>query len=466
MPGDEKPFVHPYVPNSAPQVREEMLKAIGVDDVGTLYQEVPQSLRLGRPLNLPQPIVSEHALKKHVAGLLLKNKTCNDYINFLGAGCWQHYVPSVVDEIVSRGEFLTSYGGGSYSDHGKDQAHFEYASMICELLDMDQASVTTYDWSSAISSTILMANRLTDRYEALVPKNLDPQKRAQMNNFCRSTIAIKEIDFDPKTGLMDLDDLRAKISEKTGAVYFENPTYLGVIEAQAAEITSVAHANGALAVAGVDPISLGLLEAPGRYGADIACGEVQPLGVHMNFGGGLAGLIAFKDGPRYLAECPALLVHIGPTVKEDEVGFAWANWDRTSWVQRELSRDFTGTTTGLWMIAAAVYMALMGPQGLREVGETIMSKAHYAIKRLGEVAGVKTNVFAGVPFKEFVVSFDGTGKSVAEINKALLAKGIFGGKDISAEFPAFGQSALYCVTEVVSKEDVDTLVEALQEVVR
>ena len=465
MPGKKGAFVHPYIPNSAPEVRKEMLQAIGVDSVETLYQEIPQELRLGRLLNLPEAILSEYGLKKHVAGILKKNKTCAEYINFLGAGCWHHWVPEVVDYIISRGEFLTAYHGGPYSDRGKYQAHFEYASQMAELLDMDQVTITTYDWASAISSCLLMANRLVDRSEALVPKNLDPAKREQLNNFCRKAIEIKEIDFDPKTGELDLKDLRTKLSGKTGAVYIENPTYLGVVEAKAAEIGRIAHESGALFVVGVDPISLGLLEAPGRYGADIVCGELQPMGIHMNYGGGLAGIIAFKDDPHYLSEVNTLLVSIVPTVKEGQVGFEWANWDRTSWVQRDVARDFTGTTTGLWMIAASVYMSLMGPAGMKEVGETIISKAHYAINKLSTIPGVRLPL-GGVSFKEFVVNFDGTGKTVHDSNKALLGKKIFGGKDISAEFPALGQSALYCVTELTSKDDIDTLVDALGEVLR
>lgn len=459
----QEAFVHPYIPNSVPGVREEMLRAIGVDSVETLYQEIPPELRLGRPLNLPEPILSEYGLKKHVAGILGKNKTCADYINFLGAGCWHHWVPEVVDYIISRGEFLTAYHGGPYSDRGKFQAHFEYASQMAELLDMDQVTITTYDWASAISSCLLMANRLTDRSEALVPENLDPAKREQLNNFCRKAIEIKEIAFDPKSGELDLEDLKRKVSGKTGAVYIENPTYLGVVEAKAAEIGRIAHDSGALFVVGVDPISLGLLEAPGRYGADIVCGELQPLGIHMNYGGGLAGIIAFRDDPHYLSEVNTLLVSIVPTVKEGQVGFEWANWDRTSWVLRDVAKDFTGTTTGLWMIAAAVYMALMGPKGMKEVGETIISKAHYAKKKLSGIPGVRLPL-GGVSFKEFVVNFDGTSRTVRDINKALLGRNIFGGKDISAEFPGLGQSALYCVTELTSKDDIDTLIDALGEV--
>jgi glycine dehydrogenase subunit 1 len=466
MSENQQPFVHPYIPNSAPAVREEMLREIGVDTVGTLYQEIPPQLRFNRPLNLPKPFKSELALKRHVERLLLKNKTCGEYINFLGAGCAQHYVPSVCDEINSRGEFLTAYGGVFYSDHGKFQAFFEYQSLICELLDMDVTSLATYDWAGAISTSLLMGCRITGRNQILVPMNLDPEKRMQMHNFCRSSVEILDVEFDRTTGLLDLSDLRSKISEKTGSVYFENPTYLGAIETRGKEISKLAHDNGALCIVGADPISLGLLEPPSHYGADIACGDIHPLGIHMNYGGGLGGFIATKDDPGWMSEFPTILVTAAKTSDEKDLGYAWANWDKTSYVQREQAKDFTGTTTALWTITAAVYLALMGPQGMREVGEAMMGKAQYAIKKLGEVKGVKCPVFSSVPFKEFLVNFDGTGVTVKDINKALLGKGIFGGKDVSAEFPQLGQTALYCVTEVITKEDIDTLVDALGEVVR
>ncbi|MCL5256851.1 MAG: aminomethyl-transferring glycine dehydrogenase subunit GcvPA [Chloroflexi bacterium] len=465
MSTEEKPFVHPYIPNSAPEVREEMLKTIGVGSDVDLYREVPDDLRLHRKLDIPAPFVSEFDLRKHIEGLLAKNKNCNDYVNFLGAGCWQHFVPAVCDEINGRGEFVTAYAGHAYTDHGKYQATFEAQSMIGELIGMDAISFPTYDWSTAAGSSLLMAARIAGRKEVLVPRNLNPDKKMQMNNFCRAAVDIVPVEFDPKTGLMDLNDLKSKISAKTACVYFENPSYLGVIEANGAEISRIAHENGAQSVVGVDTISLGVLAPPSDYGADIVCGELQPLGMHMQYGGGLSGFVASRDEVEYLEQSPSFLVAITKTQCEGEWGYGWAQWENTSYVQRDQAKDFTGTTTALWVLTAGVYLALMGPQGMREVGETIISKAQYAMGKLAGVKGV-TMPLAGTPFKEFVVNFDGAGKTVKEINKALLGKGIFGGKDLSKEYPQFGQSALYCVTEVISKDDIDKLAESLQEVVK
>ena len=272
--------------------------------------------------------------------------------------------------------------------------------------------------------------------------------------------------MEPGSGLFDLPDLEAKLTTDTAAVYFENPSFLGGLETRGAEISRLAHERGALCVVGVDPISLGVLAPPSLYGADIVTGEVQPLGVHMQYGGGSGGFVATRHDPRWLAEIPSLLTSIMRTADGTGVGFGWANWVETSWVKREESRDFTGTTTGLWTIAAAVYLALMGPQGMRELGETIAAKAAYAARRLSEIEGVRAPALAAPVFKEFVVDFNGAGRTVAEVNSALLERGIFGGRDLSEEFPELGESALYCVTEVHTQDDLDRLAEAIAEVVR
>lgn len=464
---DKKPFVHPYIPNSVPEVREEMLKFIGVKDVMELYEEIPDHLRFKGKLNIPEAIPSEYELKRHVEGILNKNTTCKEYISFLGAGCWPHYVPAVVDEIVNRSEFVTAYCGGTYSDHGKYQARFEFYSLMGELLNLDAVSEPIYDWGDAAGRSIRMASRITGRNEVLIPRIIDNERLAEIKNLCQpeimpSHIAIKFVDYNKETGLLDLEDLKRKISDKTAAVYFENPSYLGFIETQGEEIAQIAKANGALCIVGVDPISLGVLAAPGDYGADIACGDLQPLGMHMLCGGGQSGFIAFRDEEDYLYECPLALYTIAETEVEGQYGYAEIMAERTSYGTRDKGKDWVGTASGLWTIGAAVYLSLMGPQGMKEIGETIIQNANYARKLISEIEGVK--VLFSNTFKEFVVNFDGTGKTVAEINKALEAHKIFGGKDISKEYPELGNSALYCVTEVHTKGDIQKLVNALKEV--
>jgi glycine dehydrogenase subunit 1 len=462
----EAPPAYPYIPNSAPRIKREMLDAIGVTDVEELYGAIPERLRVAGLLDLPTPLVSEYALRRHVEGTLARNENCADTLSFLGGGCWQHYVPAVCDEIVNRGEFVSAYYGDTYADHGKLQALFEYASMIGELVELDAVSLPTYDWGSAAATSICMAARITERPVAVVPASIGAERRSIVEGYCEPWVELVTIPFDPATGLLDLAELRNALSEEVACVYFEVPGFLGTIETQAEEITRLAHDVGALCAVGVDPISLGVLEAPTRYGADLVCGELQSLGVHMHYGGGLAGFVASPDEERFVSEYPTFLIGVGPTSVEGEYAFGEVVWERTSYVQRGDSKEYTGTTQNLWAIAAAAYLALLGPQGLADLGRGILERARYAGRRLGEIPGVRAPALSAPFFKEFVVDFAETGRTVAEINTALRERGIFGGLDLSEQYSELGQSALFCVTEMHSQADIDRLVDELAEVLR
>lgn len=464
MNGMTKKTVHPYIPNSVPEIKEQMLKEIGISDAEDIFGQIPEHLRFRGRLDIPEPIMSEYELRRHVERLLAKNKNCDEYASFLGGGCWQHYVPSVCKTIMERDEFLSAYVGEAYADRGKYQAQFEYASCIAELVELDMVNTPTYDWGMAAATTVRMASRITGRDEALICAAVSPERLSCIRNFAWSIVpTVTLVDFDAKTGQMDLDDLQRKISSRTAVVYFENPSFLGTIEANAAEISRIAHEHGALVSVGVDPISLGVLQPPSRYGADIACGDVQPLGIPMSYGGGTGGFVATRDEPEFVAEFPSLLFGLTTTVEKGEYGFGEVLYERTSYASRDKAKDFLGTMAQLHGIGAGVYMSLMGPQGMRELGEGILQRSHYAAKALSGIRGVVAPSFSGPYFKEFVVNFDGTGKTVQEVNKALIDHKIFGGKDLSKDFPSLGQSALYCVTEIHTKADLDGLAEALRE---
>ena len=457
--------VYPYIPNSAPDVKAAMLKEIGAESVEDFYEDVPEKLRLGRRMDLPEPFLSEYALKRHVDGLLQKNTTCQEFISFLGAGCYHHHVPAICDEINRRGEFLTAYAGEPYDDHGRFQTLWEYCSMMGELLNMDVVNVPCYDWPQAASTACRMAARMTGRTRILVARSSGPERLSKIVDYCKPELTIEFLDYDPETGQLDLDALRSELSDDVAAVYFENPSFLGVIEGRGADIARAARDRGVETIVGVDPVSLGVLTPPADYGADIACGDVQALGVHMQFGGGTAGFIASRDEVRYVQEYPSRLFGIAPTSVPGEYGFGDVLYDRTSFGVREKGKEFVGTASALWGITAGVYLALMGPKGMQEIGEGILQRARYAMMRLSEIPGVKAPAFSSTHFKEFVVNFDGTGKSVEEINKALLEKKVFGGLDLSKDFPGLGESALYCVTEIHTQADIDALVEALTDIV-
>lgn len=463
-------FVHPYIPNSVPETKRRMLEEIGKESALDIYEPIPEHLRFKGVLDVPGPIHSEAELKRHMQGILAKNASCDENVSFLGAGTWQHYVPAAVDEVANRAEFVSAYDGLYYTDMGKQQVKFEYASQLGELLDLDGVGLAFYDWGTVTGLSLRMASRITGRNHVLLPDTLSPERLAIARTLCGpqempAGIRVELVGHDAATGRMDLDDLRAKISGQTAAVYIENPSFLGFIEGQAEEISKIAHEHGAQFIVGVDPISLGVLRAPGSYGADIACGDVQSLGVHMSCGGGLGGFIAFRDDdPAYASECPLILFTIVPTEKQGEYAFAEMMEERTSYGLRDKGKDWVGTGAGLWMVASAVYMSLMGPRGFREIGETIVKRSHYAARKLAEVPGVGIR-FGDAFFKEFVVDFGGTGKRVADINAALRERGVFGGYDLSRHFPHLGQSALYCVTELHTKNDLDALAAAVREIV-
>lgn len=459
-----KTYAHPYIPNTVPEVRDAMLKEIGLTSMEQLHDAIPDSLKLQREMDLP-PAMNEYELRRHIDGLLAKNKHGGDYLNFLGAGCWQHFIPAVCDEINQRSEFVTAYAGEPYEDHGRFQALFEYQSLLAELVDMDVVNVPTFDWAQAASTAIRMAGRITGRKIVLLPRSVDPDKAAIIRNYCTPVMDLQYVDIDQVTGRMDLNDLRSKLSDDTAAIYFENPGYLGIIEDQGAEIAELAHKINAVSIVGVDPISLGVLEPPGRYGADIICGDLQPLGMHMNFGGGQAGFIATRDEEKYVMEYPSRLFGIVPTEVEGEYGFGDVAYERTSFALREKGKESVGTQTALWGITAGVYLALLGPVGMQEVGSTIIQKSHYAAKQISRIPGVSLRFENGTFFKEFVVDFNDTGLTVDKINQRLMETGIFGGKDLSSSYPAWGQCALYCVTETHTQADLDRLVDALRSIV-
>ena len=465
----ERPFIHPYIPNAVPATKEAMLRELGIDSVEEIYAEIPDRLRFRGRLDIPEPILSERDLRRHVKGLLDRNTSCDENLNFCGAGCWQHYVPSVVDEVINRAEFISAYCGGDYSDLGKYQARFEFNSQLGELLDLDGVANPIYDWGDVAGRSFRMARRITGRPRVLVPQTMSPMRLAEARTLCQpeemaSAVRLEQVAYDPGTGRLDLADLRTKMGDDVAAVYWENPGYLGFIEDQGAEIVRIAHEHGALAIAGVDPITLGVLTPPGTLGADIACGDIQPLGVHMHAGAGCSGFIGFRDDdPVFAQECPLELYTLLETETPGEWAVAEAIPDRTSYGSRDQGVDWVGTASGLWTIAAAVYMTVMGPQGFRELGETCIARSHFAARRLAELPGVEVKLSPAF-FKEFVVNFDGTGKTVAQVNKGLLGHAIFGGKDLSVEFPELGQSALYCVTEYHSEANIVELVAALKEV--
>ena len=452
---------YPYIPNSNEAVRKEMLDFIGAKSVEEIYAFIPDEVRMKKPLDIPAPFSTEQELSRHMNAILAEDSTCEENISFLGAGCYDHYVPAICDEINGRSEFLTAYSGDTYADHGKCQAFFEFSSMMGELLDLDVVSFPTSDGGQAASTALMMSRRINGRSKALVPENMNPSLLSQMKCYCEGMelIGVRA----GENGQLDLDDLKAKLDSDVAAVFIQNPCFLGFFEERGKEIGELAHAVGAEYVVYADPSSLGIAEPPADYGADISCGEIQPLGIHMSFGAGLGGYLATRQEEKYVMNYPHHLHNIFKNSK-GQFGYARALPERTSYYVRDKGVEYLGTCVGLWTVTAAVYLALMGPEGMRELGENILYKSNYAQKKLAGLKGVTLPYAASHSFMEFVLNLDGTGKSVAEVNKALLARHIFGGYDLSREMPQLGQSMLVCVTEKTALSDIDKLADALAEI--
>jgi glycine dehydrogenase subunit 1 len=460
-------FTHRFIPNSSPGVREEMLAEIGVSSVEEIYEEIPAEIRFKGELNLPRDPLSEADVARVVKSILEKNRTTADYLCFVGAGCYDHYAPALLAEVMGRSEFLTAYAGIEVTDHGRFMAMFEYQSMMGDLLDMDVVGSAVYDGATASGDALQMASRVTGRRELVLTQNIDPDRLKVMLNYIGSWFDVTYVRDDPVTGTVDLDELREKVSENTAAVYIENPGYLGVVQTRPEEISRIAHENGALLIVSVNPASLGVLAPPGQYGADIACGDGQPLGLPMACGGARLGILACRNEHKFVHSLPMLMVGILRTQVPGERAYTWhALFDRIFYGTREEARSISGTSSFLMALGAGVYMALLGPKGMRDLGVANMAKAAYAMSRLDSLAGVKAPVFSGPHFNEFLVDFSGTSKTVAEINRALLDHGILGGKDVSTELPQLGQVALYCVTENRTQSEIDRLVRSIDEVIR
>jgi glycine dehydrogenase subunit 1 len=457
---------HPYMPSSTDDARDRMRAAVGIADVKELFEQIPASHRAREAINLPDGVRSEAELERRLDDLLRVNRNADTDLSFLGAGLWPHHIPAVCDEIAGRNEFVTSVWGTPSSDLGRIQAWFEFASQLGALVEMDFVGLPVYSWGSAGGNAIRMAARLTGRARVLVAESTDPERRRVMQTYAglpgaERAIELVTLPYDRATGRIDLAALAGLLDGTVAAVYLDCPNHLGVFESDAARIAELAHAVGAEVIVGVDPLSLGVIAPPSSYGADIVVGSVQPLGVPVSAGGGVGGFLATRDEERYAREFPTLQVSLTGTSTPGERAFGFTLFEQSSYGSREDGNDWTGNSVYLSMIRNTVYMALMGPQGFREIGHTILGNAHAAARRIAEIDGVSVRFPDGF-FKEFVVDFTATGTTVADINARLRAEGIFGGVDLGEDFADLGQSALYCVTEVHTEGDVDRLVDALR----
>ncbi len=454
--------VHPYIANSDREIQRRMLHEIGVKSIDELFNDIPAELRSKAELPIMSKL-SEMETRRYVEGLLSKNQSTRDILSFLGAGVWPHHVPAAIDAIISRGEFLTSYTPYQPEiSQGMLQSLFEYQSLICDLTAMDYANSSLYDWSTALGEAARMASRATGRSEFIVPHFIHPERLQTLKTFCDpADIRIVEVSQDPGTGYIDQSELRRKLSNRTAGVYVESPSFLGFVEESCDDIAHLTHELGALFVIGCEPISLGAFKPPGELGADICVGEGQPLGNHMNFGGPLLGIFACR-GQGLLRQMPGRIIGRTTTQDGQQVAYCMALQTREQHIRRGKATSNICTNEALLALAAAMYLSLLGPEGITDLSATILDRTNYAIEQIRKLPGVKAPAFNAFHYMEFAVNFENTGKRVSEINEALLTAGIQGGLNLSTRFPELGQSALYCFTEVHTHRDIDMLADELR----
>lgn len=457
---------NPYIPNDTDEIRRKLLDALGFQSVDEAFSDIPERVRLIRGLSLPRS-KSEAEVRREVERILNKNVTSKDFLSFLGGGEWSHYVPSAVDAISSRGEFLTSYTPYQPEiSQGMLQSLFEYQSMMAELLELEVVNSSMYDWASSLGEAARMANRVTHRNEFLVPHLLSPERLATLNSYIEPIgIKVIEINQSLHNGQISLEDLKEKTSAKTAGIYVENPSYLGFLIQHLEDLAEISHDAGSLFIVGVDSTSLGILKPPGRYGADIVIGEGQPLGNYPNYGGPLLGIFACRNDSQLLRQIPGRLV--GMTTIQDglERGYCMALQTREQHIRREAATSNICTNQALCALRAAVFMGLMGGEGFRRLGEYILAITQYAVTKLSTIKGLRTPFFDGCHFKDFTVGFGGTGKTGVEVSSRLLKRGVIGGRGLGRDFPEFGDTFLYSVTEMHSRGDVDLLFERLKDIV-
>jgi glycine dehydrogenase subunit 1 len=428
-----------------------MLAACGLRLVDELFSQIPAEARLKRPLNLA-PGISEYEIVDYFKSLAQKNAGGGGtggggYASFLGAGVYNHYRPVVVDAIISRSEFLTSYTPyQSEISQGTLTAIFEFQTMICQLTGMDVANASMYDGSTAVPEAAMMAVRVTGRHRILTARSVHPEYREVLGTYARSQdLPVVEFGYDPQSGQIDFKDLESKLDAQTACVILQSPNFFGIVE-DIRNVAELAHRHGALVIfTFAEAVSLGILEPP--RDADIVAGELQSFAIAPGYGGPFAGIIASKE--RFVRQLPGRLV--GQTTdSHGDRAFCLTLATREQHIRRERATSNICTNQALIALMATVFMELYGRQGLRELASQNLAKAHYLGSKI-------TPRFSGPYFNEFAAAANG--KAAEEINQRLLARRIIGGLPLKKFYPELGEAMLLCATEMSKRAEMDALAE-------
>jgi glycine dehydrogenase subunit 1 len=431
--------------------RRAMLEAIGVSSVEELFEQVPEAVRLGRALAL-EPALSEPELVAHLEELAARNAHVGAELSFLGAGMYDHYVPAVVDAVLQRGELLTAYTPYQPEmSQGVLQAIFEYQTAICELTGMDVSNASGYDGTTVAADACYVAKHVTGRHKVVLAEALNPQVRQVVKTYAPG-FGLEVVEVPHRSGATDPDELRAA-AEGAACVIFQQPNFFGVLE-DAPALAAAATEAEALPVAHVDPISLGLLEAPGNYGCALAIGEGQGAGNYLSYGGPHYGFLAARND--YVRRLPGRI--IGETTDLDgRRAFVLTLQTREQHIRREKATSNMTTNQTLLALAGLVHLSWLGPQGLRELGETCLALAEHAKRRLQE-AGLELAFPDRPTFKEFAVR---TGRSGRDAIRAARGQGVHPGYALGRDYEGLDDALLVALTEKRTPGDIELLVEAL-----
>jgi glycine dehydrogenase subunit 1 len=446
-----------YVPNT-PEEQQAMLESLGLSTLEDLLGPVPAEVRLQAPLDLP-PALSEPDLKRLMGRMAARNQDLDRTISFLGAGTYDRSIPSIVPHLQRRSEFVTSYTPYQPEvSQGMLQAIYEFQTMVCQVTDMDIANASLYDGSTAMVEAVLMALGPGGRGEVVISTGVDPQYRRVLQTYAFARgFSIKEVPV--QDGVTSLDGLRSAVSTRTAAVIIQQPNFFGCVEdVHALEL--IAHQGKTLFVSVItEPASLGLLAPPGAYNADIAVGEMMSFGNTMSYGAPSLGFMATKQ--KFMRLLPGRLV--GQTVEEGEkkqTGYVLTLQTREQHIRRERATSNICTNQSLLAVGATIFLAALGKQGFRELGELCVQKAHYAFRQITAIPGFEP-AFSGPFFDEFVIKCPA---SLSKLEQHFMQAGIIGGYPLAESYPGMDNAMLFCVTEMRTKEDIDLLVSVLKEV--
>jgi len=443
----------PFLLNT-PEDQQAMLAAIGVGSLDELFAMVPADLRLRRDLAIP-PAMTEIELTAHMTALARANSPAGDKLCFLGGGCYDHFIPAVVDAIAGRAEFYTSYTPyQAEASQGNLQAFFEYQTLISRLTGMEVANASLYDGATAATEAVLMSMSATARHQHVVTAaSVHPEYRQTLAAYLQN-LGVEVTTIGTPTGAIAPQDLFDAVRDDTACVLVQHPNFFGSLE-EVERLAQIAHDKGAMFIVVVDPISLGLLKRPGDYDADIVVAEGQSLGIPMQFGGPFLGIMACRE--RLVRRMPGRIA--GQTVdRRGKRCWVLTLQTREQHIRREKATSNICTNQGLLALRATVYLALVGPQGLREVAELNLRKAHYARERLASLDRFEI-VYSRPTFKEFVVR-DRQGQ-VEKLLADLASRDIFAGVPLGNWYPELADCFLVAVTEKRSRQDIDTLVASL-----